>query len=280
MDNGRDSGPVSGEIKAVSSGDGPAPVIGVSSSEIRIPEHLRQIPKGEPPHREICLGLPYLHSVAQVGGVPLIIPPMTQSLIDGMLDAVDGICLSGGPDIDPKNYGGEPHPQLGPTEFATDAFEIALARAADRRGMPILAICRGAQVLNVARGGTLFQHIPDEPGVELEHRQSELGHKTSHTVTIDAGTQLEGLVGGGELDVNSFHHQAVDRLGSGLRVSAHSEDGIVEALEATDRDFCLGVQWHAESLTGAAEHEALFSALADAARRYRDQKRSRKVRAV
>lgn len=275
-----DNGPVNSEIKAVASGAGPAPVIGVSSSEIRIPEHLRQIPKGEPPHREICLGLPYLHSVAQVGGVPLILPPMTQSLIDGMLDAVDAVCLSGGPDIDPKNYGGKPHPQLGPTEFATDAFEIALARAADRRGMPILAICRGAQVLNVARGGTLFQHIPDDPGVEIEHRQSELGHKTTHAVTIDSDSQLRSLIGVDELDVNSFHHQAVDRLGSGLRVNARAEDGIVEGLEASDRDFVIGVQWHAESLTGAAEHEALFSGLAAAARRYRDQQRTRKVRAV
>ncbi|MFY9468538.1 MAG: gamma-glutamyl-gamma-aminobutyrate hydrolase family protein [Solirubrobacterales bacterium] len=262
------------------SDDDIAPVIGVSSSEIRIPEHLRQIPKGEPPHREICLGLPYLHAVVQAGAVPLIIAPLRQDLIERILDTVDGICLSGGPDIDPKTYGQPAHEMLGPTEYATDTFEIALAKAADQRGIPILAICRGAQVLNVARGGTLYQHIPDAPGAGLEHRQKELGHTTTHDVDIVSDSLLRATIGVDSASVNSFHHQAVERLGGGLRASAHSKDGIIEGVEAVDRDFVLGVQWHAESLTDTPQHEALFRGLADAALRYRERRGKRSMRAV
>ena len=252
------------------------PVIGVSSSEIRIPEHLKQIPKGEPPHREICLGIPYLNAVQQVNGVPLIIAPMSQELIGNILDTVDAVCLSGGPDIDPSLYGQPPHAMLGPTELATDAFEIELAREADRRGMPILAICRGAQVLNVARGGTLHQHIPDVFGEsDLEHRQKELGQHTSHDVDVEPGTLLQRTIGSICTEVNSFHHQSVEELGKNLRVCARSKDGIVEGIEAVDRDFVLGVQWHAESLTNRDEHEALFKGLADAALRHRSNTSAR-----
>lgn len=257
------------------------PIIGVSSSEIRIPEHLKQIPKGEPPHREICLGIPYLDSVQQVDGVPMIIPPMKQDTIDAILDAVDAVCLSGGPDLDPSTYGQAPHEMLGPTELATDSYELALAKAADARGMPILAICRGAQVLNVARGGTLNQHIPDAYGESnFQHRQTELGHHTTHPVVVEPDTLLERTLGGIEVEVNSFHHQSVEKLGSNLRISAHSPDGIVEGIEAIDRDFVLGVQWHAESLTNHEEHEALFRGLAEAANRFRSDASARRIEAV
>ncbi|MGK2877242.1 MAG: gamma-glutamyl-gamma-aminobutyrate hydrolase family protein [Solirubrobacterales bacterium] len=259
----------------------PRPVIGVSSSEIRVPEHLKQIPKGEPPHREICLGIPYLNSVQQVGAVPLIIAPMQRDTIESVLDTVDAVCLSGGPDIDPSTYGHAPHEKLGPTELATDSFEIALARAADARGMPILAICRGMQVLNVARGGTLHQHIPDVYGDEaLAHRQTELGHHPSHDVEIEPSTLLARTIGGATAEVNSFHHQSVEKLGANLRISARSPEGIVEGVEALDRDFVIGVQWHAESLTNRDEHEALFRGLADAASRYRSEAQTRRFQAV
>jgi putative glutamine amidotransferase len=246
-----------------------------------VPEHLKQIPKGEPPHREICLGIPYLNSVQQVGAVPLIIAPMHRDTIDSVLDAVDAVCLSGGPDIDPSTYGRPPHEKLGPTELATDTFELALAKAADARGMPILAICRGMQVLNVARGGTLHQHIPDVFGEEaLSHRQKELGHHPSHPVAIDPDSLLARTVGSSEAEVNSFHHQSVEELGAGLRVSARSPEGIVEGIEAVDRDYVIGVQWHAESLTNRDEHAALFRGLSDAARRYRSDAQTRRIQAV
>lgn len=257
------------------------PVIGVSSSEIRVPEHLKQIPKGEPPHREICLGIPYLNSVQQVGAVPLIIAPMHRDTIDAVLETVDAVCLSGGPDIDPSTYGQPPHEKLGPTELATDTFEIALAKAADARGMPILAICRGMQVLNVSRGGTLYQHIPDVYGEDaLSHRQKELGHHPSHPVTVEPDTLLARTIGASDAEVNSFHHQSVEELGAGLRVNARSPEGIVEGIEAVDRDYVIGVQWHAESLTNRDEHEALFRGLADAATRYRSESQTRRIKAV
>ncbi|MFT4048787.1 MAG: gamma-glutamyl-gamma-aminobutyrate hydrolase family protein [Solirubrobacterales bacterium] len=257
------------------------PVIGVSSSEIRVPEHLKAIPKGEPPHREICLGIPYLNSVQQVGGVPLIIAPMHRETIDTVLDAIDGLVLSGGPDIDPSAYGQPPHEQLGPTELATDNFELALARKADARGVPILAICRGMQVLNVARGGTLHQHIPDVFGDDaLAHRQTELGHHPSHAVEVETDTLLARTLGQPHAEVNSFHHQSVEKLGTGLRVNARSDEGIVEGIEALDRDYVLGVQWHAESLTNRDEHEALFAGLADAAIRFRAESQRRSMKAV
>jgi putative glutamine amidotransferase len=206
---------------------------------------------------------------------------MHRDTIDSILETVDAICLSGGPDLDPSTYGQAPHDKLGPTELATDAFEIALAKAADRRGMPILAICRGMQVLNVARGGTLYQHIPDVYGTEAEaHRQTELGHHPSHEVTIEPGTLLERTIGGAHAEVNSFHHQSVEELGSGLRVSARSPEGIIEGVEAIDRDFVVGVQWHAESLTNRDEHEALFRGLAEAASRYRNDASTRRIQAV
>jgi putative glutamine amidotransferase len=257
------------------------PVIGVSASEIRTPGDLKQIPKGEPPHREICLGLPYLNAVQQVGGVPVIIAPLNQDVIAVMLDSVDALVLSGGPDLDPTTYGQPPHPMLGPTELATDNFEIALAREADSRGMPILAICRGAQVLNVARGGSLVQHIPDVFGEsELEHRQKEVGKHATHTVDIEAGTVLQQTLGTARTEVNSFHHQSVEKLGKNLMISARSEDGIIEGIEAIDRDFTLGVQWHAESLTDRSEHEALFRGVAEAALRYRTGADTTEIRAV
>lgn len=216
----------------------------------------------------------------QVGAVPLIIAPMNQDTIESILDTVDGICLSGGPDLDPSTYGAKPHGMLGPTEFATDSFEIALARAADARGVPILAICRGAQVVNIARGGTLHQHIPDVYGEGLQHRQTELGHHTSHTVTVEQDSLLARTLGTLNAEVNSFHHQSVEELGLGLRVSARSPDGIIEGIEAVDRDFVLGVQWHAESLTNREEHESLFRGLSDAAARYRSDASARRIRAV
>lgn len=256
------------------------PVIGVSSSEIRTPERLKEIPEGEPLQHEVCLGMPYLHAVQQVGAVPVIVAPLKAGAIDTLLDTVDALCLSGGPDLDPKTYDRSPDPNLGPTELAIDKFELALAKGAYARGMPILAICRGAQLINVARGGTLFQHIPNEPGASLEHRQNQLGHYRTHAVEVLPNTLLGATLGESSLQVNSFHHQAIDRLGKGLRVAARSEDGIVEGIESTEHDFVIGVQWHAESLTDGPEHEALFAALVEAGVRYRDGSSRAKVSAV
>lgn len=193
-------------------------------------------------------------------------PPLHPDAIDDLLDAVDGLLLSGGPDIDPSAYGHEPARCLGPTEPELDAFELTLARAADRRGIPLLAICRGAQLLNVSRGGTLHQHLPDVVGREIEHRQPEPADQLTHAVTLDPDSRLAELLGWREGEVNSLHHQAVDTLGAGLRVVARAPDGVVEALEAPDRPFTIAVQWHAECLVHWPQHAPLFDAFVAACR--------------
>ena len=244
------------------------PLIGVTTSEVRFAEHIEQTPQSDPPRREMALGLTYLRAIETAGGLPVVMPPLEIEAIEPLLDRLSGICLSGGPDLDPETYEELPHPQLGPTEPDLDRFELALARQADERGLPILAICRGMQALNVARGGSLHQHLPDRPGVTLEHRQRMAGDRIAHVVTVAAGSRLERLMGRREVATNSFHHQAVHRLGQGLRAVAWSPDGVIEGVEAPARDFTVGVQWHAESLVGRREHAALFRGLVDASMRF------------
>jgi putative glutamine amidotransferase len=194
----------------------------------------------------------------------MVVPPLPGPAIPALLDRVDGVCLSGGPDLHPDAYGAEAHSHLGPTEPRLDAFELALARAADERDMPILAICRGAQVLNVARGGTLHQHLPDVVGDTVVHRQAGTPHEPTHGVTIAPESRLAAIVGRRELRVNSFHHQAAQVLGERLSLTAWADDGTVEGFEAVDRTFQIGVQWHAECLVEHDEQAALFTALVEA----------------
>lgn len=241
------------------------PLIGISCSELRRRDSVRQTPEGEPPREELGLGLTYVKAVERAGAVPVVLPPMSRSLVDDLLDGLAGLCLSGGPDIDPARYRSRPHPSLGPTEPEVDRFELALVRRADERRLPLLAICRGAQVLNVARGGTLHQHLP-ELGKRVEHRQTGPGDAVTHTVTVDRGTRLHELLQEDEAEVNSFHHQAVDRLGRGLVATAHAPDGVIEGIEVPDHPFAVGVQWHAECLVDREDHLRLFEGLTDAAR--------------
>lgn len=244
------------------------PLIAVSTSEIREHRSVRLTPQGEPPQQEMALGLKYLHAIEAAGAIPVVIPPLAPEAIGPLLDQVAGVCLSGGPDLDPVAYGAHRHELAGPSWEALDRFELNLARAADAAGLPILAICRGMQVLNVGRGGTLHQHVPDVVGDRLRHRQEEASERPTHWITIDLASQLGAILGSRRKMVNSFHHQAVAALGSRLRVTATAGDGTIEAIEAIDRDFVLGVQWHAECLAGQREHAALFSAFVDAAQRY------------
>ena len=243
------------------------PLIGISTSEMRVPAGVKQTPQGEPARRELALGLSYPRAIELAGAIPVVLAPLEPDAIDPLIDRLSGLCLSGGPDLHPSAYGEEDHPELGPTEPELDRFELALTRRALERELPVLGICRGAQVLNVARGGTLHQHIPELPEIEHEHRQRELGGKVSHPVRIERGSRLAGIVRRGTLGVNSFHHQAVSRLGTGLVESARSADGVVEAIEDPTVDLCLGVQWHAETLVDRRSHAALFEALTASARR-------------
>ena len=243
-------------------------MIGVTTSEVRVPEHVDPAPHADPPRREIALGLSYLHAIERAGGLPVILPPLSIEAVDPFLERLAGIVLSGGPDLDPIHYGEEPHPELGPIEPEVDCFELAVARHADARGLPVLAICRGAQALNIARGGTLHQHLPDVFDGRIEHRQTEAGDRPTHAVEVAPESLLARALGTERLEVNSFHHQAAERLGGGLRAVAWSPDGVIEGIEAPDRDFVVGVQWHAEGILALPEQAALFSAFIGAARRF------------
>jgi len=243
----------------------PHAIIGLSTSEMREPTRVYHDPNGEPPQQELALGLTYPQAIRRAGAVPIVIPPLDVDSIEPLLDGLCGLCLSGGPDLHPSIYGAEPHPLLGPTEAHLDSFEIALVRAAEAREMPVLAICRGLQVLNVARGGTLVQDLPSERPSDVQHRQAEVGWVPTHDVRLEAGSLVATCLGETEASVNSFHHQAVDRLGSGLRIVGWARDGTVEAIEATDRRFTIAVQWHAESMIRSPEQDRLITAFARAA---------------
>ncbi len=236
------------------------PLIGITTSELRSADEHKARPQGDPPRRELALGLTYPQAVAKAGAIPVVIPPLAFDRVEPLVDRLCGLVLSGGPDLDPATYGAQPHPDLGPTEPEVDVFELDLARGADARGLPILGLCRGAQALNVARGGTLVQDVRSELGTDVEHRQPVIGPKTSHAVRIEPGSRLADALGRTETAVNSFHHQAVERLGRRLEPVAWAPDGVVEAIEASDRAFAVGVQWHAESLVDAREQLALFEA--------------------
>src|SRR5918993_868677 len=208
------------------------PLIGVTTSELRPSGAGTLRRQGEPAHPEMALGMTYLQAIERAGAVPVVLPPCVSDL-EALVSRLDGVCLSGGPDLDPEAYGArERHAELGPTEPSLDAFELELARAALERGMPLLGICRGSQALNVACGGTLHQHLPG-------HRQVEPGCEATHEVEVLEGTRLAALIGPGTHAVNSFHHQAVDELGPGLRVSARAADGTIEAIEGAG--FAIGV---------------------------------------
>src|SRR3954464_7979389 len=240
------------------------PLIGVTTSELRPAEGAHFAHHSDPPRRMLALGVSYLDAVAQAGGIPVILAPLPARRLEAIIDRLDGVCLSGGPDIEPGCYGSDAHPELGPTEPEVDLFELGLVRAARRRGLPILAICRGMQVLNVARGGTLVQHLPDL-SEEITHRQAIPASDPSPGVAVAADSRLARIAGSDRIEVNSFHHQAIDRLGTGLEPVAWADDGVIEAVEARGHTFMLGVQWHAECLTERPEQARLFMSLVDAA---------------
>jgi putative glutamine amidotransferase len=234
-----------------------APLIGVTTSEVRRGDLATLRRHGEPPQHEMALGLTYTRAIELAGGVPVVLPPLHDGF-ETLLARLDGICLSGGPDLDPAAYGARAHEQLGPTEPALDRFELELARAADAVGLPLLGVCRGAQALNVARGGTLHQHVEG-------HRQTELATRPVHAVRIAPRSRVSRVLETRATQVNSFHHQAVDELGEDLVACAWAPDGTIEAIEDRRHPFLLGVQWHAETLVEHPGQLALFRALVEAA---------------
>ncbi|WP_037902769.1 gamma-glutamyl-gamma-aminobutyrate hydrolase family protein [Streptomyces sp. NRRL S-350] len=184
----------------------------------------------------------YTAYVQESGGIALLLPPDAPERAPEVLARLDALVIAGGPDIDPAYYGQPAHPATEVDSPERDAWEVALLRAALAAGMPLLGVCRGMQVLNVVCGGTLVQHLPDVVAVDVHGGSA--GRYGSHPVRPVPGTLLGGLLPESELEVPTFHHQAVDRVGQGLRVSAHAPDGTVEAVEGPG--FTLGVQWHPE----------------------------------
>jgi putative glutamine amidotransferase len=209
----------------------------------------------------------YVRSVEDGGGLPFVLAPGRPEDAPALLDRLAGLVLSGGSDVDPALYREPPHPKLGRVFRERDEFEIALVQEALRRDMPVLAICRGHQVLNVATGGTLIQDIPSEVTGGVEHDPRRERWERAHLVDIVEGTRLRAILGRGTVSVNSFHHQATQALGDGLAVSARSSgDQLVEGVEMPSRRFVIGVQWHPESFWNQPDgFQPLFRALGAAA---------------
>jgi gamma-glutamyl-gamma-aminobutyrate hydrolase PuuD len=206
----------------------------------------------------------YVRAIEAAGGRPLLVPPSTDG-IDETLDRLDGLLFSGGSDLDPELYGQDAHPETNGIVPERDRAEIALLRAALERDMPVLAVCRGSQVLNVALGGDLVQHLPDVIGDE-KHKHTP-GEFADHEVNLEPGTRVQKILGD-HAPVKSHHHQGYGRLGTGLRESARADDGTIEALEDPERRFAIGVLWHPE----AGEDFALFEALVEEAKEYRSER--------
>jgi gamma-glutamyl-gamma-aminobutyrate hydrolase PuuD len=202
----------------------------------------------------------YVRAVERAGGRPLLVPP-SEEAIEETLDSVHGLIFSGGSDLDPSMYGQEPHPETKGVVADRDRAELALLEAALARDMPVLAVCRGSQVLNVALGGDLVQHLPEVVGHD-DHKHTP-GEWSDHDVTLEPETRLGGLLGD-HAPVKSHHHQGFGRLGDGLREAARADDGTIEALEDPSKRFAFGVLWHPE----AGEDQRLFEALVDEAREY------------
>lgn len=221
---------------------------------------------GDPPAFTLPCG--YVDAVRNAGAVPLVLPP-GEADPSKLLDVVDGLVLAGGGDIAPQAYGATPHTTIYSVSEERDHFELELARAALKRpDVPVLCICRGLQVLNVALGGTLHQHLPDVFGESVLHRlPPRLPNR--HHVRIEPGSKVAEALGVTEAEICSWHHQAVDKVGEGLKPVAWGEDGVVEALDLPSHPWCIAVQWHPEMQLDDPLQPRLFDALVAAARKSR-----------
>ncbi|TQJ30670.1 gamma-glutamyl-gamma-aminobutyrate hydrolase family protein [Microbacterium sp. SLBN-146] len=227
------------------------PVIGLTT-------YLEQAKQGVWDVRAAFLPEQYFDSVTAAGGIAVLLPPQPgpEEAAGPVLDGLDGLILTGGLDVQPELYGAERHPLTDPARPDRDAWELALLRGAEARRLPVLAICRGLQLVNVARGGTLHQHLPEALGTERFRIGG--GVFATNTVAVDEGTKLAELIGAGDFQVHSYHHQGVDRLGDGLVATAHTDDGLVQAFESTGEGYLVGVQWHPEE---NREDRRLFAGL-------------------
>ncbi len=233
------------------------PLIGITS-------YAEEVRMGVWTEEAAVVPLAYVRAVEHAGGRPLVIPPVEEGL-EETLDALHGVIFSGGGDLDPGLYGAEPHGETDTPKPWRDEAEMRMLEAALARDMPVLAICRGSQLLNVVHGGDLVQHLPEVVG--HERHKHEPGAYSDHSVQVASDSKLGELVGG-HAPVKSHHHQGMGRIGEGLREVAWADDGVVEGLEDPAKRFAVGVLWHPEE----GEDFALFKGLVEEARRYREER--------
>ncbi len=245
-----------GSASVASSVSDPAPLIGVTT-------YLERAQQGVWDVRAAFLPEQYLTGVTASGGIALLLPPQNPEAADAAIAGMDGLILSGGADVAPELYGEERHPLTDPARVDRDAWELALFRAAERRRIPVLAICRGLQLVNVARGGTLQQHLPESLGTERYRLGG--GVFAENDIEVSDDTALAGVLGAGDVRVHSYHHQGIDRLGEGLVAAARSDDGLVQAFVDTSAGHVVGIQWHPEE--NAADRR-LFADLVSQARAF------------
>ncbi|GAB4381721.1 MAG: gamma-glutamyl-gamma-aminobutyrate hydrolase family protein [Elainellaceae cyanobacterium] len=213
---------------------------------------------------EFLLPGAYVDAVRFAGGTPILLPPGEPNPAC-LLDALDGLIFAGGGDLNPALYGGEPHHTIYLVDEERDLFELALAKAVLMTEIPVLGICRGMQVLNVATGGNLVTHVPDVYGDRIMHRLDHPRRPIQHPITVVSETRLSAIVGAVDISVVSWHHQAVRQFSPEWQVVAHAADGLVEALEHQHHPWMMAVQWHPELSPQDSAHQQLFQALVKAA---------------
>ena len=228
------------------------PIVGIAAHQVLVDESGTML-------LHFAAASPYVKAVRKTGAIPVILPVIDatdRSELDSLLDTVDGVIVTGGCDVEPSRYGADPAPETGPLDPRRDDTDLALCRVLVERDQPTLCVCRGIQVLNVALGGTLTQHVP-------EHSHDERYNDTVHEVTLDPESRIAGVIGRSTLGVNTLHHQIVDRLGARARAVGWAGDGTVEAVEVDGAPHVLAVQWHPELLRHRPEQLALFATLTE-----------------
>jgi putative glutamine amidotransferase len=226
------------------------PVVGVAAHQVLVDESGFEL-------LHFAAAVPYVKAVQRAGAIPIVLPvidPTDRDEIERVLDAVDAVIVTGGCDVDPDRYGAPLSPETGPIDERRDDTEIALCRAVVERDQPTLCVCRGIQVLNVALGGTLTQHVP-------QHSRDDAYNESVHEVTLASDSRIAAALGVTKLGVNTLHHQIVDTLGARARAVGWADDGTIEAIEVDGAPRVLGVQWHPEMLRHRPEHLALFRQL-------------------
>jgi putative glutamine amidotransferase len=216
-------------------------------------------------NKKLDINNAYLHSIGLAGGIPICIPNATEDTVEELLSRVDGLLLIGGEDIDPYLFGEEPHPKIGPVVRKRDDSDLLLMNYAFKKQMPILGVCRGQQVMNVAFGGTIIQDIPSQVESPLLHKQPSKRGELAHSVEV-LTPKFKEIFGDNTFRVNTFHHQSIGKLGEGLKLSAVAKDGVIEGIEHEAHPYCISVQWHPEELApnGDVYAQRLFKSFVDA----------------